>query len=330
MKSVKYLFMTIFIAIIVNGSLCFSAQKVSTLDDLTEKISGKIVLSSSKDIIVIDLERKEKDVFYLVYDGPYASHPKWGPENGSVTYFQHKLMKSYASIQDTDMGSIKINSLGSMKRSIVSDIPIFGFKGFDWSNDKRKLAYIIKEGQLNIVTNKGEKLIAIDLLTSSSEKLLYAKQPIFSLDGRAIIFLGLIKKGNPPYPMGIYEFNIETKAIRKIKEKSHISCVAISPNGEKLAYITDDGLYSMDKKTGLKKQLKQLPETFYNFCSWSPDGFKILYGYPRGFWKMKDPKLEVHMIDINTKEETVLIHKELLQQEINIRDLRCKNIDWIK
>jgi len=328
MKRAKYLFMVIFIAVILNTSLlCFSTQKVSSLDDLAKKISGKIVLSLSNDIIVMDLDKK--DIFYIVHDEACANYPKWGPTNNTITYFQYRDKGVSTSSQKKDIGDIKINSLDGTKRIIVSNITIFGFEGFDWSNDKKKFAYIKDEGQLDIITDKGEKIESIDLMANCHDTLIDVEQPIFSFDDKTIFFTGIINNGNPPYPSAIYELNLENKIIQKITQKPFIACNSISPDGMKLAYIANDGLYVFNRKTGLEKLLKKLPGTFYNFCSWSPDGSKILYGYPRSFWKMKDPKLEVHMIDITTKEETILIHKELLQQEINIRDLRCRSIDWI-
>ena len=321
----KCVAIALFMAMVLSTSSCISVSRVSSLDDLAQKISGKILLSSSDGIIIVDLYKK--DISYLGKD--HAGYPKWGPAAGTLTYFQHRLKKGWGSIDSKDVGDIKISNSDGTERILVSDIPIFDFEGFAWSNDKKNFAYIAEKGQLSIISNTSNSLEKVNLLISSPEKLAYTKHPIFSLDDKNIIFLGVIENDNPPLPTGIYEFNRKDKTMRKIKQESDILGIALSPDGKKLAYISDKGLYILDRETGSDKRLIEVPMAEYSFCSWSPDGSKILYGYPRGFWKMKDPQPEVHMIDINTKAETILIDKRLLQQEINIRELRCHNVDWV-
>lgn len=325
MQTGRFLFIVIFSIFFLNVSFCFSASRITSLDDLAKKISGKILLSTSNDIVIIDLSKK--DISYLVHNKASASYPKWGPGSGSVTYFQHRIFKQ--SLSSNDIGDIKIMDSDGRERVLVSGIKILELKGFIWSKDKKRLAYLVGKGELNIIDAMGKSIESIDLLSSTSEKLIYASHAIFSSDEKNIIFIGLINNGHIPYPMGIYEYNIETKSSRKIKQVQIIYSIALSPNGEDLAYINSNGLYLLNMATNLERRLVDVQHCLYNFCTWSPDGSKILYGYPRSNWVMEEPILEVYMIDINTKDETILINEKMLQQEININELHCENIDWI-
>lgn len=304
---------------------CFAAKKFSSLEDLASQLPGKIALSSSNNIILIDLD--EKDISYLIYEEAYASNPKWGPNSKTLTYFQHKVLKSWTSINNTDKGNIQTLSINNEKDILVRNIPIRQFRGFSWSSDRKRLVYI-QDKQLHIVSNKGAPYLIIDLFDNTTEKLAWANNPIFSKNDKSIFFTGMIDNNNPPFPEGLYEFNIENKTIHKIRQASDIMSLASSPNGQQIAYITERGLYLLDNRTNAATLLKKIPSSSYNFTCWSPDGSKILYGYPRGFWRTKDPLLEVHMIDFKTKKRTILIHEKLLKQEINIEKLRCNGIDW--
>lgn len=319
-----------FILLLIS-SMGLASEKFSSFSDIANKLSGKITIGLSNNIAILDLN--EENIYYLSYGKINAHMPTWGPKENTITYFHHKNKNPHI-LDKNDTGDIKIINLDNSENIFIPDIPIMGFGGFAWSNDKKQFTYI-DTGNLNLLTNAKEKLLSINLLASSPQKLLHAENPIFSKDNKNIFFIGRIDDGDYPYPTAIYVLNIKDKSIQTIKkEPCNICSIAASPIKKEIAYTSDKGLFIINLENNLEQRVLKLPELLYNFCCWSPDGTKILYGYPRpwsSYMNLTGPALNIHMVDKNTKEETILITKQLLQNEINIEkpDLICRSVDWI-
>lgn len=314
------------LTLLTSTSPCFANRRFTNFTELAKELSGKIVLESSCNIIIVDLDSEE--VFYLAYDRIKALKPQWGPSFDTITYIEPKSTTYIDYVYEGPPNAIKIIGLNDVSRIFVPGIYP---SEFAWSHDKKLFAYIEEQGQLTILTDRGKESLSINLLTKFPKNF-YTYSPIFSKDNKNIFFVSHTNDKKVPCSTAICEFNIEAQTVKPIKEMNDtIHSISISPEGDRLVYTSDTGLYLFDIEKKSEEKLTKLPALLDNFCCWSPDGTKVLYGYPRpltGYLAFKSPILDVYMLDITTKEKTLLLDKSILRKEINFKELFFRSVDW--
>ena len=153
--------------------------------------------------------------------------------------------------------------------STVSDIQIgsaYGLVG----------ATVESGGYLITVDINGRNLIQHKLLFNGYQ--VYVSSPIkFSKDGSEIIFHGRNKDGD----FDIWKVGINGKNIKRLTTSSNSERYPIlSPNGEKIAYVSSDGVYSnifIMNSDGSNKIKVTNSNSINNRISFSPDGLRIVF-----------------------------------------------------
>jgi serine/threonine protein kinase len=178
----------------------------------------------------------------------------------------------------------------------LTDNNTYSFGGLNWSPDGRAIGYTYNFGyndytKIDIIdANAGSNKIVSDLSP------IYGYQPIWSPDGKQLIFIG-----TKPQEYGIYLINPDGSG--KIRLASSGSNPIWLPDGSKIVFNDQRNLYMINPDGSGKTQLADDVYSYHNFAL-SPDGSKIAYvDNPNSVTKQQD----LYVINLNSLEKTRLV-----------------------
>lgn len=123
---------------------------------------------------------------------------------------------------------------------------------------------------------------------------------VLSPDGQKLALvvvnkIHLADKGDP-FTLSIYIFDVETRELKPIGEGNF---PVWSPDGERLAFIRNGGMWIVDLESGqMNERVAKHEEMFITWMVWSPDSKKIIYAYNYGTQRLPP----IWLIDMDDNE----------------------------
>lgn len=292
----------------------FLFQFVSCGDEIKEeyeeKLKGKIVYSSNRDLVnqgvsgyeiyILDLETMEET---RITDNDFSDRlPKWSSDGSKIVYEYCSeciiiLFGSLPRVGDIEAGIYIMDSDGSNKTNLTC----FGNYSPDISPDGREVVF---DSYLYATFDDiNYEIVKVDIETKEimrlTDHIAYDRHPVWSPDGGKIVFSsdrGTIDENNPykSASIDIYTMNPDGGNIQRLTDVSEggrkISSTSQyfwSPDGTKIYYKVssfvkeEDGYYMMNAD-GTEQRKLDLPRGI-SVYSISPDGkWFIGSGRPNG------------------------------------------------
>ncbi len=161
----------------------------------------------------------------------------------------------------------------------------------DWSPDGEKIAFESNRDLLSdifVINADGTQQTNVTDDPAFDSSFAFSRSPSFSPDGEKIAFDSNLSAGegvdNPTRDVEIFVANLDGSGpIQLTQNTSREFHPDFSPNGRKIAFVSDSGsvpgIYTMNALDGTKqKKRSQDPGTAFGFPSWSPDGERISFG----------------------------------------------------
>jgi len=193
----------------ISPSLCYEREKVLFSRD---EINDEEELSSK--IILYNLKKESEEIIYI--SNKRIISAIMSPDNKNIAFLSDYKKGNAYSLFILNISTNKIWKL-------LENNTIYG-EGYNfnisWSQDSNKIAYSDKEGYLNV----------INIRTKENNKLIRGYNPLFSPDGKKIIFSNSQYK---PYKPLIYE--LSSKQIQKLD--TGIYNAIWSPDGKYLIMV---------------------------------------------------------------------------------------------
>jgi Tol biopolymer transport system component len=213
-----------------------------------------------------------------------ASDPAWSPDGTRVAYVVRE--------SDTDRSEIWVmNADGSDAHPVIDSRGSHGNPA--WSPDGSQIAYTAygEGGGIYVAPVDGE---AIQRLTSAGPPTTHVdSEPEWSSDGQSIVFirwrLGDVESGNDYQILRIDAAGGEPVVLSRFEQTGRndqqVRGLSWSPDGSRLAFTTQGGVYLLDPSGGDAEQIvpcdvlgcDAATEAFTDATSWSPDGTEISF-----------------------------------------------------
>jgi hypothetical protein len=134
-----------------------------------------------------------------------------------------------------------------------------------WSPDSKRIAFAAaNKGGLDIRVYDLDHGTLEDVVTGAGND----RSPCWSKDGREIVFSS-DRSGSEE----IWSVNLATKAFARLTTGGKNTLPALSPVGDRLAWVREgSGLVIMDRTTGSARLMEDVPAKRMSAPSWSPDG----------------------------------------------------------
>ncbi|MCD6263138.1 S9 family peptidase [Candidatus Bathyarchaeota archaeon] len=230
-----------------------------------------------------DLGGNERDQIYLLSPGEGVTAPlvvepgiihglgPWSPDGKRLSYRSNGRNRAFFDIYVVDISS------GESRRVLEQD----GWNVPEaWSHDGRCL--LVR----TLNTNLDSDLYLIDLkngevrcLTAHSGEATYST-PVFTPDDRSILCL----TNRDREFMALVSLDVETSEEEKIVEEHwDLDCLALNPDGDKIAYTVNEEGYSrlriLNLHDGSTKEIEGLPPGVVSETTWSPDGELLAFTF---------------------------------------------------
>ncbi len=192
--------------------------------------------------------------------------PTWSPDGKEIAFAKNRECGTQITVVSLEDGRL---------RTVTDGYGVLP----DWSPDGRTILYRSLDG-FSVVPEQGGK----SLLLRSDDGDMGA---VWSPDGRIIAFVhGLVPYQDVGtgghYYSTMYAMNPDGSGVRRLLGHScNPGTPSWSPDGRRLAFSCDSGIYAMRLTTG---KLTLIEDWVYSepvVTSWSPDGRQIAVGYGR-------------------------------------------------
>ena len=219
--------------------------------------------------------------------------PVWSPDGGQIAFMQISGKEYQFGTIKADGGGQKQLTKGGIAPITHTVLPYNRIQTsyISWSPDNAKIAYISSQsGQHNIwlgnADGSGERQ-----LTSNNDSNLYLYCPLWSSDGKRIAFTSKTGKGKAIY--GVWVIDPETKNSETVIQTDLFArLIGWSQNGEDLILASVNNsavtglqpevfLLQVSVKTGEKRQIATLKDTYLYNVRQSPDGKNIAFAAHR-------------------------------------------------
>ena len=195
----------------ISPSFCFNREKA--LFSMDETNNEGETLSK---LILYNLKKKSEEIIYK--SNKRIISPILSPDNKTIAFLSDYKWEDTYSLFILNISTKKI-----MKLLESNTIHGGGYNSnISWSPDSKGIAYSSKEGFLNLVNIK----------TGKTEKLIKGYNPLFSPDGKQILFSDSQYK---PYTPLIYDF--ASKQVQKLNVGNNIFNAIWSPDGKYLIIV---------------------------------------------------------------------------------------------
>lgn len=223
-----------------------------------------IVFEDSRSIVVSSMEGSSQ-VVYQANDGSPAFAPAFSPDCEWVAFMapREDSMGLQADIAIVRIDGTDFRQLAASFREESSP---------SWSGDGTRVAFIVEAHQLYVMwvaTGARAHIVSVDGSMGSLA---------WSPTSEEIAFLKL-----PPVDAAIWIVRADTGAVRAISTGAVVphGGLSWSPDGARLAFVSEEELFVLDLASGATKRLLRLPG-ISGGTSWTPDASAIAFTYS---WK---------------------------------------------
>ena len=218
--------------------------------------------------------------------------PIWSPDGKTLAYMRRVDGKNRIETSNLDGSQKKViaNDVNSVSHTLLPYSRI-QTSNFSWSPDNKQIAYLSeKSGQDNIwlVDSEGANPLQ---LTNNQDKNLYLNCPIWSADGKQILYTTKTgttsQQGIPTFQIWLIE--VETKKITALTQSSKFLRLLGWRQGSSEIYFVDTegsetvglhtavGLHRLEMKSMTTKQITVFKDTYLFNIHLSPDGKNIAF-----------------------------------------------------
>jgi len=254
-----------------------------------------------------------------VFANRRMGHPFWF-RDGQRIYFPAGDTLYVISIDGSDLTIVY--GTDSSKGSVS---PKFGLGwGIAFLDSLTKIAFVSGNYELwefTIETGELRQLIdGLDLCRRNGLKKFYISNPSYSPDGNRIVFCGVEERvlgSRISESYGLFILRTGDLDLRKVLEVDASGSLRWSPDGKRIAFSTEDGVYVTDLDgsgtrritTRRRRPLFSSYGAYYSPC-WSADGTKLMYIYTIGAQVPLDALLdreELHVINMDGTGDKVIV-----------------------
>ena len=181
--------------------------------------------------------------------------PAWSPEGDRI---------AFRSQRSDGHGGIYVIELGARLPRKLTDAP-FVYDQLAWSPDGNRIAFASDHaGQMHLYeVDTGTGFVRA--LTSGTDS---SASPSWLPSGDEIVFAGTPRGGETD----IWSLDLRTGKRKRLTEDGGNSCPAVSPNGDRVAWIREgEGVWILDRSSGATIRLLA-PRSVSHAPAWSGDG----------------------------------------------------------
>lgn len=258
---------------------------------LVQPGSGRIAFISDRDgnheVYLMNPDGGE--VVRLTFNPGDDQNPAWSSDGTRI---------AFESSRDGDHGIHFMNADGTA----VTRVTPAGMNGFwpTWSPDGSQIAFsrsVDLGVSLYVISADGTNLHRITTPPGAAQDM----TPAWSPDGSRIAFVRSLAEGSAPPLADVYLVNPDGSGLLNLThhtELAQVCCPAWSPDGQKIAYATDElavfdnsEIFVMHADGSSRQNLTNDPNGFDYDPAWSPDGQRLV------FTKLVSNNFEVYVMN---------------------------------